>query len=317
MTTFLDPGHVLRTLALLSLAGCSIENPAFMFETVSSTTSTNVTTTDTAPTTTVSTLPSGSTGPAPDSSTTADATSDATTLGESTSDIPAEPPCAEVILLEGLVPVIDDAFFISGSTNNNTECSLVDNPLAGPCFDRNFGNNHFLQFGKLNEMEVMYAVRFDVNMLAENNHIDHFKLIMTGYDLAMNADQPTLQVGLINQQWSAGNQSGGMAMNGDSSYANPDVGGPEKSWTGGDGPRGASDNPSNMIIDPPMGQHFPIMSEDIFYLDGDIVQQLSEHGLVVSYPDGTPNGAFGPMLKALGSDPKFDPKLEVYGCALP
>lgn len=329
----------LRRLAALALAAsaasaaCAYENPGFMFETGGATSSAGSTTTPTTGASASSVGPTdtgdpgsttaGVTSDAPPDPTTADSsttsTIDETTLGEGSSG--TSTGAAECELIEHPVEAINDAFFVSGSTGGGTQCLYLDwlpGGKNGPCFMLNFGGLAALRLGKMDDgMEAMYAVRFDQDQLKaivlEGAPIEHVRLVMTGW--APIDEDFDLVVGRINELWGTGEKEGDLAGPGESTFALRNSGLFDDEWSAAnDGPRGASEFAAYMTVPAAAEDHFDIISDEIT-VDGDLVEQLSLRGLVVSYPPDAANYTYGPGLKSLESIPDYYPRLLVYTCA--
>lgn len=338
------PGLILRGLAALALAtpvACTINNQAFMFESDgdgSAGTSTTAPTTsgsatsfggtdtgvDTGPSSDV-TAPGTATGDpsistsGPTSDATSDVTSAATSNGGTTADTTSTTggiDCADPGYFDVLVAA--DAFFIAGSSNQGTSCGYpggVPGGLQPSCAVRNFGTTSALPLAKTSEVEGMFAVRFNADMLQmlQNNNVQiaFAKLYLTGWGLAPSL--PYLEVGMVldTNYWAEGKANGTVAILGDSSYEAPIVGTNDQ-WVYHDGPRGDSEWVADINLDIPADDHYSLISEGIV-LGDDYVEQLSQRGLVVSYPiDAEPDA--GPGLKSRESIQEYWPFLRVFYC---
>lgn len=320
-------------LAVTASAACTVDNQAFMFNTDSDGTGTAAT----APTSGVSTSSVGTadtgvvdTGPTGDatgpsatvtsdhSGSTSSSTSEASTdtASSSTSDTGAV-DCADFIYFD--VPAAADAFFIAGSTGQGTACNYyggLPGGAATPCYKINLGKTSALQLAKHDDkVEAMYAIRFEQNPLVmlqqAEFQIAFVQLNMTGWGLVENP--LALEVGLLGDVWEEGTQDGALALMGDSSFQYASYGIIATEWTGGDGPRGASEYAADLFVDIPVEDHFPLVSDEILVGD-DFVEQLAMRGLAVSYPIDTELFTYGPGLKSKEAAEMYHPFLRVFGC---
>lgn len=327
--------HV-AALALVAPVACTVDNQGFLFDTDPN--GSDTATATTAPTSSVSSGSSGSsvgtadtgvvdtglTGEGPGSGPTAtsepagstsDASTDTTNTG-STSDTGAV-ECANYIYTD--IPAAFDAFFIAGSTGVGTTCNYyggVPGAALSPCYELNLGTTGALQFAKHDDkVEAMYAIRFaeaPLLMLAQSQvQVDFAELNLTGWGLV---ETPlVLEVGLLGDSWEEGKQNGTKMQMGDSSYQYASYGLIATEWTNGDGPRGASQYAADLLVDVPLDDHFPLVS-DAITLGDDFVEQLAQRGLSVSYPLDTENFTYGPGLKSKESVEMYHPFLRIYGC---
>lgn len=327
--------HV-AVLAVSASVACTVDNQAFMFDTNTDGTGTGTAPT-TAPTTDVSASSVGTadtgvvdtgltgetTGPgatvtSDHSGSTSGSTSEANTDTASSSTSDTGPvDCGNAVYID--VPAAADAFFIAGSTNQGTTCNFYGGVPGGafaPCYTLNLGTTSALQFAKHeDEVEAMYAIRFEQDpliMLQQNGfQIAFAQLNLTGWGLVEESLE--LEVGLLGDTWDEGGQNGTPAVMGDSSFEFASYGIKATAWTGGDGPRGASEYAADIFVDIPLDDHFPLVSTE-FTLGNDFVEQLAQRGLSVSYPIDTELFTYGPGLKSREAPAIYHPFLRIFGC---
>ena len=328
----------------LPLGACIAPNPGFIFETdgappgmtdVGTTTVANSVGTDDAgstdavPTTdgstssvvtstTVSTLPSDTTSDASNTDATNTDTMGETTMGETSSgsSTGVQPEC-EMQVVEDFFAV-DDAFFIAGASGNEKLNCLYYDPVIGsehPCRQLNFGSTPSLRVARMEGgIDAMFAVRFPglklVEIVKQGNQVVKAELVLTFYgEIAAQVD---FGVGMIMDQWVAGEGNGTFGAGGESNFEEYLLGFLATPWTGDDGPRGASVQVATLTVPKGFGEHEQIASTPI-----DIAPWLADpvkaQGLVVYIDKNFPVGTFGPGLKALESG-IFQPRLRVTYC---
>lgn len=325
--------HALRHIGALALAAplaaCLVENPAFMLDTEGARTGTGTAatidpgtgtvTTDTGVADTGMTGMTGDagTGPGPTSTTStslpADTTTDeSTSAGSSSTGVNA---CTELAVVD--IRAVDDAFFVSGSTDNGTRCEYYDNVpgVESPCHKLNFGALSSMRLARIDDgIDAMYAVRFspqELTVLLEPGiQVLEAELFMTAYD--KSDDLVDLEVGLISQTWVEGDKAGTLAGPADSSF---DFASPGVPWNGGDGPRGASTKAAVMLVPEPTEDFYTLTSGPID-LGLDFFEQLGAKGLSVYIPKNLPIGSRTSGLIALEApqDQSKHPFLRVHYC---
>ncbi|MBA3548671.1 MAG: hypothetical protein H0T76_19470 [Nannocystis sp.] len=335
------PVLALRRLVFVALAvpmgACIAPNPGFIFETDGATagmsdagTATVATgsagSTDAVPTTDASTsgaVTSTTAGTLPVETSTdatlSDATSSSeTSIGGSTSDSSTgeQPACAMKQTTDFFA--IDDAFFIAGGSDNGSTCLYFDavDGSEHPCKRLNFGKTSALRVARMDGgIDAMYAVRFPgtklADFVAEGNQIVEAQLVMTVYgEIAKPIE---FRVGMITDQWAAGESNGTPAGGGESNFEEYQLGIAANPWTGGDGPRGAGSQVATLSVPVGYADHAQITSTP-FGIDPWLVDPLSANGLVVSFTKDAAVETFGPGLKAMESG-QFQPLLRVTHCA--
>lgn len=344
------PVVALRRFIVLALpmGACVIQNPVFIFETDGATAGTATTDAATAtvansvgtddtgavPTTdgTTSSVVTSTTVDTPDTTTDA-ALTDATSVGESTmgestmsettmgetspdSSTGVQPEC-EMQTVEDFFAV-DDAFFIAGaSVNDPSTCQYYD-PLIGsnhPCRQLNFGSTPSLRVARIEGgIDAMFAVRFPglklVELVNQGNQIVKAELVLTFYgEIAAQVD---FGVGMITDQWVAGEGNGTFGMGGESNFEEYMLGFVASPWTGGDGPRGASVQVATLTVPKGFGEHEQIASTPINIAPW-LADPFKAQGLAVYFPKNVAVGTLGPGLKAVESG-QFQPRLRVTYC---